>query len=369
MKNKGLFARLGSICLVLVLTALLFVSACAAPTPTPTPAPTPTPTPAPTPAPTPTPTPAPPPAPKPTTKPIVLKTVAFLPGFIESMHYVGVFRDRINERSKGELIIDWIGGPEIIPGFDLGEAVRTGVIDMTCTPSAWYKAQLPEAHSFHLSEYTPAEERESGFYDFMVKLHKEKMNTYYLGRIKTASGFVLFLGGWIDKPQDIAGLKIAGTEINMPFMYALGATPLNIPPMEIYTAMERGLMDGFMDARSVVAATGAAEVTDYMVDHEFYQATNLGLQVNLDTWNKMPKHLQQLMIDTMIELEPELADYFIAAEARVRQKILDAGTEVIMFSPADADWYVETAYRAAWEDFQKELSPESYNKLREVMRK
>ena len=49
-------------------------------------------------APTPTPT----PTPKP--EPITLKAVSFLPGFIPAVQPLGLFAEKVNEQSKGELI-------------------------------------------------------------------------------------------------------------------------------------------------------------------------------------------------------------------------------------------------------------------------
>ena len=62
----------------------------------------------------PAPTPAPAPAPAPKAEPIVLKAIAFLP---ESNARTIVYRkwlDLINERAKGELVFDFLGGPEVI---------------------------------------------------------------------------------------------------------------------------------------------------------------------------------------------------------------------------------------------------------------
>ena len=87
--------------------------------------------------------------------------------------------------------------------------------------------------------------------------------------------------------------------------------------------------------------------------------------INLDTWNGLPKHLQDLMQGIMLEMEPEAVAFFDEVNKEEERKILEAGMEFIEFSPADAKWYIDTAYRVVWENFEK-LSPEYASRLKEL---
>ncbi len=105
------------------------------------------------------------PAPAPKAEPIVLKAVSFrvetnpvLTGFFKLI-------DRVNERAKGELIIEYTGGPAAIPAREQAAAVRKGIADITINPTAFYDGMFLEAELLTLSEYTPREERERGIYD------------------------------------------------------------------------------------------------------------------------------------------------------------------------------------------------------------
>ena len=91
-------------------------------------------------------------APAPTAGPIVLKAVSFLPKGASPLADYGNYIDAVNERANGELVIDWIGGPEALPRFDQAEAVRTGVIDMTATPFMDYHDLAPAGMSVFLSQ-------------------------------------------------------------------------------------------------------------------------------------------------------------------------------------------------------------------------
>ena len=102
MKNKGLLVLLG-LCLALVLMALPFMSACAKPAPAPAPAPE---------------------------EPIKLKTICFLPVDLPYSELWLDYIDRIEEASGGRLVIENLGGPEVIPAEEQTDAVMEGIIDI-----------------------------------------------------------------------------------------------------------------------------------------------------------------------------------------------------------------------------------------------
>jgi len=53
---------------------------------------------------------------------------------------------------------------------------------------------------------------------------------------------------------------------------------------------------------------------------------------------------------------------------RARMKMLDAGVEFYKLSPDVADWYLKTAYDAAWE-YQQKRFPKVTPELKKLLRK
>ena len=129
---------------------------------------------------------------KPSKKVAQLKAVHFLPGFMDICKDFVELTNWINKQAKGELKIKVLGGPDVIPPHEQAEALRKGIIDCLMCPTEYYKPLLPEATVFHLGMLTPAEERQSGFYDFMVDRHK-KFGIFYAGRTRAADPFFVYL--------------------------------------------------------------------------------------------------------------------------------------------------------------------------------
>ena len=57
----------------------------------------------------------------------------------------------MNEEGKGVLQINYIGGPKAMPPFEVGNAVKTGVVDIGNVTSAFYTNLLPEGNALWLA--------------------------------------------------------------------------------------------------------------------------------------------------------------------------------------------------------------------------
>ena len=88
------------------------------------------------------------------------------------------------------------------------------------------------------------------------------------------------------------------------------------------------------------------------------------LTMNLEKWNRLPKHLQDLLLETRLELESVWREMYNEEEAFERQRLIDAGMEFYQFSPEDAEWFVNTAFETEWA-FREENWPEVSAKFKE----
>lgn len=338
MRNKILF-----VFLALIVAVVPVFAACAAPPP------------------------APPPeeeAPPPPPEPVVLKATGFLPTGDPNYAFWEALVDKVNEESEGELVIEWIGGPEAVPGFEQFEAMRTGVVDIIVGCESYYGGLVTGVAYTHLTELEPWEERESGYYDFRVELLKEH-NVYYLGRALSQFWFHIWTNKAVTTPQELAGQKIRVSATYEPFVRELGCAPITLPGGEVYTALERGTVDGFAWCVVGIVDFGWHEVCQYVLAPRIYQM-NLEVLVNLDTWNGLPEHLRDLLTRCQIEAEREMAGPLAELAEAEYQRMLDAGMEVIEFSPEDTEWYIDFAYSTAWDEVHKQ-NPELAPKLKELL--
>ncbi len=297
-------------------------------------------------------------------KEITLKMVTFLPKDDVNLTAWWAFVDEVNKKSNGEVVIKFVGGPEAIPSFKQFDAVRTGVVDMIFGCESYYGGAVTGAAYVHLSQLTPPEERKNGYFDLRADILK-KQNIIYLGRPEYGVWFHLFTNKAVKKPQELAGQKIRTSATYEPFVKSIGAVPITLPGSEVYTALERGVVDGY--AWSVLGniSMGWPEVCKYIIEPRIY-AMNLETLINMNTWEKIPKPMQKLMSDLMIENEAKFTKVFVELGDKELQAMQAKGMKYIKFSPEDTKWYVDLAYKAGWDEVIKknaDLGP----KLRKLL--
>jgi len=225
---------------------------------------------------------------------------------------------------------------------------------------------MPEADAWKLTERPMSELRKNGGYDYMAKLYAEKMNAIFLARLVDNNPFHLYLTKPISKP-DLTGLKIRITPVYRDFFQALGATVVQTPPGEVYTSLERGVVDGYGWPITGIFDLGWHEKTKYRVDPGFYTA-EVSVLVNKTTWDKL-NDAQRAVLRKAADLgEAEAWAEFAAENAKDTKRQADAGIQTIKFDGADAQAYRAKAYQAGWEGIIKQ-SPEHGPKLREFFSK
>src|SRR5258708_22402042 len=72
------------------------------------------------------------------------------------------FISRVNEDGKGILRINYVGGPKALPPFEIGNALKGGVVDMANSAGAFYTNLMPEADAWKLTERPMSELRQNG---------------------------------------------------------------------------------------------------------------------------------------------------------------------------------------------------------------
>lgn len=302
-------------------------------------------------------------------KPITLNFVSFSPAanVVEYQYIKKELFDKINQRAAGRLVINVKGGPEVIPPFNLGAAVKNGTIDMACIPNAFFEDMVPGIGVTHLSGYTAVEERKSGIYEAINELYK-KAGLFYLGRGEpTEPGyFMLFLNKPVAKPEDFKGLRLGGsTSFHGQYM-GLGGVPTTVQTTEYNTAMERGVVDGITTSTYIAMAYGMQSVTKYLVLPGVWRSS-VALPVNLAKWNQIPADLQKMMISEMEAFEAKFPPYELEQRNAFVKKFLGTGVKPINLSLDVAKWFVTASTDGAWKYAQERQRGDIIPKMRQLL--
>jgi TRAP-type C4-dicarboxylate transport system substrate-binding protein len=296
---------------------------------------------------------------------VVLRAVtAFQPGTAFSKPFES-FVEKANAEGKGLVRINLIGGPSAIPPFEVGNAVSTGVVDIANVTSAFYTNLLPEGEALKLAERTIQEQRQNGAWELINQLHNQKMNAWYLARTGDGVPFHLYVNKPLAK-ADLSGLTLRVTPVYRSFFQALGANNVQTPPAEVYTSLERGVVDGYGWPIQGVLDLGWQTVTKARVDPGFYQV-DVNVLVNLKKWQSLSEPQKAFMNKMATWLESTNANN-AAINRNEAKRQADAGMQVITLSGAERDKWISTARTAGWEQVDR-LAPANAKRLRELLAK
>jgi len=227
---------------------------------------------------------------------------------------------------------------------------------------AFYTNLMPEADGFKLNGKPMSEQRKNGTWEYINQLHSQKLNSYYLARQFHNVPFHIYLNKKIDK-IDFSGLKIRVTPVYRDVVEALGGTPVTTAPGEVYTALERGVADGYGWPVTGIFDLGWDKVTKFRMEPPFY-SVEVNVLVNQDAWKGLNDAQRKVLSDAALWLEglDSEKDAVIKAE---RERQAAAGIQALDFGPAASKAFLERAYDVAWQSVVKR-APESGPKLRQL---
>jgi TRAP-type C4-dicarboxylate transport system substrate-binding protein len=295
-------------------------------------------------------------------------TLRAVTAFAENTFYSRPFErfvEKVNADGKGVIRIQYIGGPKAMPPFEVGNALKNGVVEIINSTGAFYTNVMPEADAWKLTERPMAELRKNGGLGAMQKLYQDKMNAHFLARTVDGNPFHLYLNKPISGP-DLKGLKLRITPVYRDFFQALGATVIQTAPGEVYTALERGVVDGYGWPITGIFDLGWHEKTKYRVDPGFYSA-EVSIVVNKRAWDRLSDEQRAILTQAGEALEASHAEVAKENEAEA-EKQKAAGIQVIRFEGDAAETWRKKAYEAGWAGIVKQ-SPEHGPKLKELFSK
>lgn len=277
------------------------------------------------------------------------------------------FVTRLNKKLEGEFRIDWRGGPEVVPQFKQPNAVRLGSVDATLTSPSYANGILNVSGAANYSNKSYEEIKPTGYHDYMAELHAAK-GLVYVGELPVSQlRFHFFLRNPIKSLAGFKNVKIRVFPAIAPAVAALGASPLVLPMPEIYTAMERGIVKGFVTGVSGTARQYKGLLGAY-VEPGFYRAT-FHFLVNPRAWEKIPATTRAKVVDFVRNGDP--ATYEASWATRLKNGYADlgkTGVKTVRFSGEEEKKFARTVLEAAWAAVRKK-APEEGKRLQSMLMK
>ena len=210
--------------------------------------------------------------------------------------------ESIGKLSNGRLKIKVYGANELVPAFEVFDAVQQRTAEMGHSAPYYWKGKAPAAQFFAGIPFGMTAQELHGwiYYGGGLELWQE---------VYAPHGLVPFLacntgpqmGGWfnheINTVADLKGLKMRIPGLGGEILRRAGGTPVNIPGAELFTALQTGTIDAteWVGPYNDLAfgLFRAAKYYYYPGWHE--PGSGLECTINQEAWNSLPADLQAIV--------------------------------------------------------------------------
>jgi len=208
----------------------------------------------------------------------------------------------IGKLSNGRLTVEVYGGNELVPPFEVFDAVQRGTAEMGHGASYYWKGKISAALFLAGTPFGLTGNEINGwfYHGGGLELYREAYAPFGVIPFPTGNSGTQ-MGGWFNKEinstADLDGLKMRIPGIGAEVIKRLGATPVNIPGAELFTALQSGTIDAteWVGPMNDLAfgLFRAAKYYYYPGWHE--PSTQLELIVNKKAYDGLPEHLRVII--------------------------------------------------------------------------
>jgi len=258
------------------------------------------------------------------------------PTVLDNLHGGGVMlTERVSALTDGGFKITPYAAGELLPAFGVLEGIQTGSVEAGYSGGFYYLGKNPSLLFDTVVPFgmTPRQHyawmMEGGGLEMMREVYAE-FNTINIPCGNTGAQ----MGGWFRKPidsvDDIKGLRIRAAGLTGAIYADLGAVPQQIPPTDLYPAMERGALDAvefvgpYDDER-----LGFHKVAKYYYSPGVLEAgTSFSLMVNKDSYEALPSSYQAALQSACAEVNSRTLARYDDLNVKALRRIVNGGVEL-----------------------------------------
>lgn len=299
-----------------------------------------------------------------------LSAVYSLPATNDLMKSYFAFVEDVNANGAGILQIDLRGGTEAVPRNEQMNAVSRGIVDLYFGPAGYYQRQIPELTPLDAAAVPADKLRAAGLHAALDEAVRERAGVAFLGAMGTGYNFQFYT---IPEPKydddgtlDMTDMKIRGGASYDPMYQALGIARVDVPAGDIYTALERGLVEGIGFTTIGVSSAGWQDFLKYRIFPTWRQGNTI-IAGNAGKIDSLTDE-QRAYLDEMIAKHEMLA-YAAAKELEAvdTAALAEAGVQDIVLTGAAADEITAAFQDTFWISVAERLGDDKAAEFRAIV--
>jgi tripartite ATP-independent transporter DctP family solute receptor len=267
--------------------------------------------------------------------------------------YAQEFADLLHEKSDGQINIDVFEFGQLGSEVDQVEQLQDGIVQFAIVSPGFTGGMVAEGQVFALQFLFPDDlEKTQEILNTSEALNTHLAGMYEAHNIKPLAFFTEGAMQWtgsreLRTPADFQGFKMRTQEspLIMESYRAYGADPSPLSWSELYTSLDRGVVDGQENPIFFIEDASFHEVQDHMTisNHNNYVAMTT---VNPTFYNELPDDIRALIDETVEEMQPRVFEMQQEMNESLLDSIInntDNPTEVIELTEAEREEFRQLA--------------------------
>jgi TRAP-type mannitol/chloroaromatic compound transport system substrate-binding protein len=256
--------------------------------------------------------------------------------------------DRIAASSAGRLTTKVYAGGELVPPFEVFDAVSRGTAECGHGASYYHKGKLDAAQFFTAIPFGLNSNEMSGwlYYGGGLELWRELYAPFDLVPFPCGNTGVQ-MGGWFNREirsvADLKGLKMRIPGLGGEVLRRAGGTPVTLPGSEIFTSLQTGAIDAteWVGPYNDVAFGLHKAARYYYYPGWQEPGPTLEFIVNRAAWDSLPDDLKSIVETSAQAINLDVAAEYMNGNANALRQLMDDPNVELRSFPDDVIAHLE----------------------------
>jgi TRAP-type C4-dicarboxylate transport system substrate-binding protein len=251
--------------------------------------------------------------------------------------------DEVEKRTNGRVKFERFWDASLLKAPEMVEGLNDGRVDIAQVSPPYYPGTFPLSTIAELPFITPNLPAVSATF---AELHakNDALRKEWEGKglvplaWNAAAGSALGTNKPINRVEDLKGLKIRAVDRGSKILQSAKANLINVEVSEVYSAMSRGLVQGYYGIPfSFFAPLKLNEVTKHLTDLGLGVPAIGALAMSRQGWSRLPEDVQKVMTEVSAEVPTKQGEFEALVEKGSCEAAKEAGVKLNVLPPAEVD--------------------------------
>ncbi len=274
--------------------------------------------------------------------------------------FIKYYIPAINKRlaATGNYKISWnqAWSGQIVKTKHVLEGLQKGLGDIGVVTTVFHGDKVPLQNLSFVTPFVSADPLlVSKTMDAMVKKFPaflagwKPYNQVYMTNGCVLDSYQMFTKKPVSSMAQFNGMKVAGAGVNLRYLQGLGAAGVAGSLVSFYNKLKTGVVSGAMLWPEAVVRFKIVEVAPYMLQADIGSMCSKAINMNLDSWNKLPGEVRDVIAEEAIGYRDQMAKQAVIKGKGAHGKFEKMGGKITKISTAERNAWAKSMPNVAKE--------------------